>query len=92
MLKIFLVDENSWAIRYMIVNTSNWWLGHQVLIAPQRITRFNWDDNVVTVDLTRDAVRNSPPYEIGMHINRDEELRIYRHYCKTDRWPPGSPD
>ena len=30
-----LVDEGSWAIRYLIVNTSNWWLGHQVLIAPE---------------------------------------------------------
>jgi hypothetical protein len=28
----FLVDERSWAIRYLIVNTSNWWPGHKVLI------------------------------------------------------------
>jgi hypothetical protein len=27
-----LVDERSWAIRYVIFNTSNWWLGHKVLI------------------------------------------------------------
>ena len=24
-----IVDEKSWAIRYIVVNTSNWWLGHQ---------------------------------------------------------------
>ncbi len=30
-----LVDDQTWAIRYLIVNTSNWWMGHQVLIAPQ---------------------------------------------------------
>ena len=27
-----LVDEETWAIRYMVVDTSNWWLGHKVLI------------------------------------------------------------
>ena len=32
-----LLDEDTWAIRYLIVDTSNWWLGHQVLIAPQWI-------------------------------------------------------
>jgi hypothetical protein len=31
----FLVDERTWAIRYLIVNTSNWWLRHQVLVAPE---------------------------------------------------------
>ena len=28
------MDEETWAIRYMVVDTSNWWLGHKVLIAP----------------------------------------------------------
>jgi hypothetical protein len=26
-----LADDETWAIRYLIVETSNWWLGHQVL-------------------------------------------------------------
>jgi hypothetical protein len=30
-----LLDEDTWAIRYIVVDTSNWWLGHQVLIAPR---------------------------------------------------------
>jgi hypothetical protein len=39
----FLVDDQSWAIRYMIADTSNWWLGkaapsrrHQVLMNASR--------------------------------------------------------
>ena len=36
-VKGLLVDEETWAIRYLIVETSNWWFGHQVLIAPQWI-------------------------------------------------------
>jgi hypothetical protein len=37
-----LVDDETWAIRYLIVNTSTWWLGHQVLVAPQWIQNVSW--------------------------------------------------
>jgi hypothetical protein len=40
-----LVDEQTWAIRYLIVQTSAWWLGHQVLIAPQWIRDMSWLDS-----------------------------------------------
>ena len=36
----FVVDDATWSIRYLIVNTSNWWMGHQVLISPE------WLDSV----------------------------------------------
>ncbi len=44
-----LVDEETWAIRYIIVDTSNWWLGQQVLIAPRWIEGVSWSD-VLTDD------------------------------------------
>jgi hypothetical protein len=39
-----LIDEETWAIRYVVVDTNNWWLGHQVLIAPQWIREVRWAD------------------------------------------------
>ena len=36
------------------MDTSNWWLGHQVLIAPQWIREVRWFDNMVAVDATAD--------------------------------------
>jgi len=72
----FLVDESGWAIRYLVVNTNNWWSGHQVLIAPQWVTGVRWGDRQVSVDLTRDAVRNSRPYSPGDQVGRGEEARI----------------
>ena len=58
-----LVDEESWAIRYMIVQTNNWWTDHQVLIEPRSILEVSWLDHTVTVDLTRQAVKDAPPYD-----------------------------
>jgi hypothetical protein len=48
-----LVDDETWAISYLIVDTSNWWLGHQVLVAPQWIREVNWSRSHVSVELTR---------------------------------------
>ena len=33
-LEDLLIDDHTWAIRYLIVNTSNWWSGHRVLVSP----------------------------------------------------------
>jgi hypothetical protein len=58
-----LVDDATWTIRHLIVNTSDWWLGHQVLIAPQSISDVSWLEATVSVELSRDAVKHAPVYD-----------------------------
>jgi hypothetical protein len=81
-----LVDEQTWAIRYLIVNTSNWWLGHQVLIAPQWIKNVSWPETTVSVDLTRQAVKDAPPYDSTTQLNRVQETDIHEHYGRRGYW------
>ncbi|MHB8455619.1 MAG: PRC-barrel domain-containing protein [Acidiferrobacterales bacterium] len=81
-----LVDEETWAIRYIIVDTSNWWLGHQVLIAPQWIQDVSWPDATVSVNLTRQAVKNAPPYTSAAPLDREQEVGIYKHYGRPSYW------
>ncbi len=57
-----LVEEKSWEIRYVIANTSNWWLGHEVLIAPESIEDVYWAESKLMLDLNREAVRSAPEY------------------------------
>jgi hypothetical protein len=83
----FLVEEKSWAIRYLIVNTSNWWMGHKVLIAPQWIDNFDWMGSTVSVGLTREAIKRSPPYDSATPLNREQEADIHSHYGRTGYWP-----
>jgi uncharacterized protein YrrD len=63
-----LVDEETWAIRFLIVNTSNWWLGHQVLIEPQSIKGVSWSAALVSINLTRQAVKDAPTYEANTYL------------------------
>jgi hypothetical protein len=85
-LQGLLVEEETWAVRYLIVNTSNWWLGHQVLIAPPWIRDVNWFDSTISVDLTRKQVREAPTYDSTEALNRQQEMQLFEHYGRNAYW------
>jgi hypothetical protein len=85
-VKGLLVDEETWAIRYLIVETSNWWFGHQVLIAPQWIQEMSWPDATIAVNLTRQAVKDAPRYDSSTPLNRDQEMRLHQHHGRAGYW------
>jgi hypothetical protein len=82
----FLVDEATWAIRYLIVDTSNWWMGHKVLISPVWITDVRWSDKKVSIDLSRDSIKASPPYDAKALLDRKWEYNLHKHYGRTGYW------
>jgi hypothetical protein len=82
----FLIDEGTWAIRYLIVDTSNWWLGHQVLIAPDWIENVSWPDARVAVGMTRQALKDAPSYDPAARLDRNREAEIYKHYRRAGYW------
>lgn len=82
----FLVDDYLWSVRYLIVNTSNWWLGHQVLVSPEWIQDVSWSESTVNIDLDRQAIKDAPVYEEGALIDRDAEVRLYNHYGRGGYW------
>lgn len=85
-----IIDEETWAVRYLVVNTSNWWVGHKVLIAPQWIEAVNWSDQTVTVDLSRESVKEAPPYDATQVVKRQSESRLYSHYGRPPYWSAAS--
>lgn len=81
-----LVDDETWAIRYLIVDTSNWWLGHRVLISPTWINAVSWADSAVSVHLSRDAIEKAAPYDPAIPVSRAQEAEIYGHYDRPAYW------
>jgi hypothetical protein len=81
-----LIDDRTWAVRYLIVDTSNWWVGHQMLVAPQWIEGVSWADRTVSVSLTRQAVKDAPAYDPAATLAREDEARLYEHYGRSGYW------
>jgi uncharacterized protein YrrD len=82
----FIVDEDSWQIRYLVIDTSNWWMGHQVLLAPPWIQEVSWAERSVSVAMTRNAIQNSPEWDPSMPPDRIQEAATYKHYDRTGYW------
>jgi len=82
----FVIDDETWAIRYLIVDTRNWWPGKRVLIAPQWIARVSWSDSKVFIHLSRDAIRLSPEFSEEATLTREYEDTLHRHYNRRGYW------
>ena len=78
-----LIDDAAWAIRYLIVDTSNWWFGQHVLIAPFSVQSISWFDQVITVTLSRAQVKASPAWDPLAVIDQAYQQRLHSHYD----WP-----
>lgn len=82
----FLIDDTSWRILYMVVDTGSWLPGRKVLISPTWIEEISWNDSRVRVNLDQDTIRNSPEYDPSAPPDREYEDRLYDHYERDKYW------
>ncbi len=84
----FIIDEDTWTIRYLIINTGNLFTGKKVLVSPEWIERISWDDSKVYINLSKESIKQSPEYSDEIELTRDYESSLYGHYKKTPYWSP----
>ena len=53
-IKEFYFDDETWTIRYLIVDTGNWLSGRKVLLSPEALLSKHWDAEVLPVNLTKE--------------------------------------
>jgi hypothetical protein len=82
----FIVDDDTWEIRYLVVDTSNWWFGKNVLVASQWVSRVSWAERTVHIDLTREEIKNSPEWNYLAGVSRAYEAKLYDHYRRPAYW------
>jgi uncharacterized protein YrrD len=82
----FILTDETWEIRYLVVNTSNWWVGKKVLVSPLWIERVSWSERKVVIDLTRQAIKLSPEFTDQSLLDRDYETHLYGHYNRKGYW------
>jgi len=82
----FIIDDQTWTIRYLVIDTMNWWPGKKILVSPKWIDRVSWSDSKVFVNLYRDKIQKSPEYAEESPLSRDYESGLYRHYDRQGYW------
>lgn len=76
----FILDNETWTIRYMVVDTRNWLPGRKILVAPTWINSIDWAERKVSVAMTREQVKNSPEYDSSLPLTPEYEVSLSEHY------------
>jgi uncharacterized protein YrrD len=76
----FLIDDVGWEVRYLIVDTRNFWPGAHVLMAPFAVTSIDWSDRQIMLNVDRAKVKSSPPWIPEALMDQAGEKRLHNHY------------
>ncbi|HEV2210982.1 MAG TPA: PRC-barrel domain-containing protein [Verrucomicrobiae bacterium] len=82
----FIFEEASWAIRYLVADTRNWWPGKHVLVSPRWIAWISWSEARVYVDFDRDTIERAPAYDDSVAITRQYEQNLFAHFNRQPYW------
>lgn len=86
----FLMDVETWAIRYIVVNTGGWLKRHEVLVTPKLVDRVIWAEAQIDVNASKDLIERAPDYHRGEDIDRTYEEKLFKHYTTHPYWSEDS--
>ncbi len=76
----FLIDDHTWKIDYLLIDTGHWFPGKMVLISPEWIRKIDWGMGAIIVNTTVALVQSSPEYDPGQELNTDYASKLQDHY------------
>jgi hypothetical protein len=74
-----MFDKDDWSLHYLVVDTSNWWLGKRVLIAMQAVRAVEWSDRSIHLDVSREQVKASPVWDPTVAYD-ELKTHLHKHY------------
>jgi hypothetical protein len=85
-IKDFYFDDKTWAVRYLVADTSGWFTGSKVLLSPYSFGRLDADAKVLPVRLTKKQIENSPSIDEHRPVSRQFEENYNRYYGWPAYW------
>src|SRR5918996_6370720 len=82
----FYFDDDTWTVRYLVVDTGKWLRGRRVLIPLWALYAPDWQQARVPVRVTRKQVRHSPDVDTHQPVSRRMEASSLAHYGYPVYW------
>ena len=76
----FIVDDNTWKLDFMVIDTGHWFPGKKVLISPHWIKEIHWENSTIIIKATIDQVKNSPEYHPDEPLSKEYEVHLHNHF------------
>lgn len=78
-----MIDDATWAVCFIVVDTRNWWPGKKVVVSPSEVRAIHWSTSTVSVDLSREAIKSSPEFDPTRPVTADYTDRLAAHYRRV---------
>jgi hypothetical protein len=85
----FLIDDQNWVVRYIVVDIGGWLQGRKVLLAPSTAGSPDGGKKRMPILLTKSQIENSPEIDSDMPVSRKQEIKLYEHYRWVPYWSGG---
>jgi hypothetical protein len=79
-------DDETWAIRYLTVETGGWLGDRRVLISPVSVVHTDWKAKRLEVALTKQQVEKSPAVSTHQPVSRQHEAAYLGYYGYPYYW------
>ncbi len=84
-----LIDDETWAVRYLVIDTINFWPSKNVLLPPSMVDSLSWSERKFRVRLSEQVIKDAPPYDSARPIERSYEKRLFGYYGYPGYWEVG---
>jgi hypothetical protein len=79
----FIVNDDNWIIRYLVIDTAPLWFGKKVLIAPQWVSNVDWTNRQVDVAFSEAEIKAAPEWDGDLPIDPEYDRVLFIHYGQT---------
>ena len=86
----FLFDDESWMVRYVVVNVESWLSRRDVLIAASALGLPDWKRKIFSVNLTQEQVRQCPGVRSKKPVSRQQQAAMSEYYGLPRYWETGA--
>ena len=90
LVRDFYFEDKTWVIRYLVADTGSWLSERQVLLSPHAFGRLDRDGKILSLNLTRKQIEDSPPIETHKPVSRQYEIESSRYYSWPAYWNGGA--
>jgi len=82
----FFFDDVTWSIRYLVVDTGNWFAEKKVLLPHAALGKTDWKSRTFHVNLTMEQIKKSPDVDTEKTVSRQNEIELFGHYMLPVYW------
>ena len=82
----FLFDDQSWKIRYWVVDVGHWLTRREVVISVSAIDQPDWKTKTLRARLTKEQLRNGPDVDSKKPVSRQQEIAMREYFGWPAYW------